>query len=353
MLGFLHGTDTRAASNLLGVLNYLGMEQVLRQFVAGHILRMFCLFHGEPMNPLLTENIDLAQLSEEFGSDEKCRKVMEQLRWPKGPICPRCQSKATPIANRFQYDCDKCHYQFSVTAGTIFHDSHLSLWKWFLATLLLCEAKKGMSACQVQRTLGMSYKTAWYLCHRIRAAMAEADKPRLIGKVEVDETYVGGRGHGLQHRGRGTKKRPVLGVRQRNGELRLFHARNVTGRSLERFIRKNVGENVEIIFTDELNAYRGVAQRMGLTKKHQTVQHGIREYVRGDAHTNSIESAFSLFKRGLRGSWHKLSAKHLQAYLDEMCFRFNNRKNPYLFRDTILKLIESSNLEYKELTQIA
>jgi transposase-like protein len=310
---------------------------------------MFWFLHGEPMTPSLTENIDLAKLSIEFGSDEKCRQVLEQLRWPNGPICPRCQSKATPIANRFQYDCDKCHYQFSVTAGTIFHDSHLSLWKWFLATLLLCEAKKGMSACQIQRTLGVSYKTAWYLCHRIRAAMTEADKPKLTGKIEVDETYVGGKGHGEGIRGRGTKKRPVLGIRQRDGELRFFHAENVTTRSLEKFMRENISKDADVIFTDELSAYRGIAKRMGL--KHQMVQHGIKEYVRGDAHTNSIESAFSLFKRGLRGSWHKLSAKHLQAYLDEMSFWFNNRKNPYLFRDTIIKLIASSSLEYKKLTE--
>jgi transposase-like protein len=311
---------------------------------------MLWLLHGDAMN---TPNINLAQLTESFGTDEKCRKALEQLRWPTGPNCPRCKSKATPIANRFQYDCDGCHYQFSVTTGTMFHDSHLSLWKWFITVAILCEAKKGMSACQIQRTVGMSYKTAWYLCHRIRAAMVEADRPKLGGQIEMDETYVGGKGFGIQHRGRGTKKRPVIGIRQRNGELRLFHAKEVTGRVLEKFLRDNVGEDVDVFFTDELNAYRGVARRMGITKKHQMVQHGIKEYVRGQAHTNSIESAFSLFKRGLRGSWHKLSSKHLQAYLEEMCFRFNNRKNPYLFRDTILKLIASPNLEYKKLTSNA
>jgi len=309
---------------------------------------MLWLFHGDAMN---TPHINLAQLTENFGTDEKCRKALEQLRWQNGPKCPRCQSDATPIANRFQYDCDKCHYQFSVTSGTIFHDSHLSLWKWFITVALICEAKKGMSACQVQRTVGMSYKTAWYLCHRIRAAMTEVNKPKLGGQIEMDETYVGGRGKGLTQRGRGTKKRPVIGIRQRNGELRLFHAQDVTGRSLEKFLRENVGDEVEVLFTDEFNVYRGIAQRMKL--KHEVVQHGTREYVRGNAHTNTIESAFSLFKRGLRGSWHKLSAKHLQAYLEEMTFRFNNRKNPYLFRDTILKLIASPNLEYKKLTAAA
>jgi transposase-like protein len=302
------------------------------------------------MNTLHT---NLAQLTESFGTDEKCRKALEQLRWPDGPKCPRCKAKSTPIANRFQYDCDGCHYQFSVTAGTIFHDSHLSLWKWFITVAILCEAKKGMSACQIQRTVGMSYKTAWYLCHRIRAAMVETNRPKLGGQIEMDETYVGGKGHGPGIRGRGTKKRPVIGIRQRNGELRLFHAKEVTGRVLEKFLKENVGEDVEVFFTDESNAYKGVAKRAGISGKHEMVQHGIKEYVRGRAHTNSIESAFSLFKRGLRGSWHKLSAKHLQAYLEEMCFRFNNRKNPYLFRDTVIKLIQTPNLEYKKLTATA
>src|SRR3989475_4368000 len=142
--------------------------------------------HGEPMN---TTNINLAELTEQFGTDAKWRKALEQLRWKDGAECPRCKAKATPVANRDTFDCDSCHYQFSVTAGTIFHDSHLSLWKWFITTALLCEAKKGMSACQIQRTVGMSYKTAWYLCHRIRAAMIEAHKPLLDGKIEIDETY--------------------------------------------------------------------------------------------------------------------------------------------------------------------
>jgi len=292
-------------------------------------------------------------MMDKFGDESKCRAYLESLRWPKGVTCPRCKAeKVYRIVKRDQFLCSACEYQFSVTVDTIFHDTHLPLVTWFLATVLICEAKKGMSACQIQRSLGIkTYKTAWYLCHRIRAAMTEVNKPKLSGQIEMDETYVGGKGFGIQHRGRGTKKRPVIGIRQRNGELRLFHAKEVTGRVLEKFLRENVGEDVDVFFTDELGAYRGVAKRMGLTKKHQMVQHGIKEYVRGEAHTNSIESAFSLFKRGLRGSWHKLSSKHLQAYLEEMCFRFNNRKNPYLFRDTILKLITSSTLEYKQLTR--
>jgi transposase-like protein len=324
------------------------MEQMFHQFVAGHIFWMLRFFHGDYMN---TPNINLTQLTEQFGTDEKCRKALEQLRWKDGAKCPRCDSASTPIANRFQYDCDSCHYQFSVTSGTIFHDSHLSLWKWFITTALLCEAKKGISACQIQRTVGMSYKTAWYLCHRIRAAMVETNKPKLDGKVEMDETYVGGQNSGRGRHRRLENKEIVIGIRQRNGELRLFHSKDVKAKTLAKYIRENVSEDAEVIFTDDYPSYPGAVKRAGMdSRKHKAINHSKRIYVIGDTHTNTIENAFSLFKRGVRGTWHHISAKHLASYLEEMSFRFNNRKNPYLFRDTILKLIASSNLEYKKLT---
>jgi transposase-like protein len=300
-----------------------------------------------------TPNINLIQLTEQFGTDEKCRKALEQLRWKDGAKCPRCKASATPIANRFQYDCDECHYQFSVTAGTIFHDSHLSLWKWFITTALLCESKKGMSACQIQRTVGMSYKTAWYLCHRIRAAIVETgDRPKLDGKVEMDETFIGG--HTLGRHRRLVNKEIVVGIRQRNGELRLFHSKDIKAKTLAKYIRENVSEDAEVIFTDDYPSYPGAVKRAGMpSRKHKAINHSKRIYVIGDTHTNTIESAFSLFKRGVRGTWHHVSAKHLAAYLEEMSYRFNNRKNHYLFRDTIIKLIGSRNLEYKNLTKVA
>jgi transposase-like protein len=291
------------------------------------------------------ECMNLVELTEEFGSDDKCRHALEQLRWHKGPVCPRCESKATKIANRFQYDCDSCHYQFSVTAGTIFHDSHLSLWKWFLATYLLCESKKGMSACQIQRTLGISYKTAWYLCHRIRAAMLEVAPEKLGGTVEIDETYVGGKARRWRPK---SKKAVVIGIRQRNGELRLIRAEDAKSATVREIINANVGGHVEVILTDESAIYPWALNKLP-KEKHKTINH-TREYTHGDIHTNTIESAFSLLKRGIVCTWHKVSAKHLPAYLDEMCFRFNNRKNQFLFRDTLIKLILSPNLEYKDLT---
>jgi transposase-like protein len=295
----------------------------------------------------------LTDLTKFYSTDEACRIMLKRLRWPFGVECIRCKSKDVfEIASQKKFECRECGYQFSVTTQTVFHDSHLPLETWFLAVLLLCEAKKGMSAHQLKRTLfGLhkgSYKTAWYLCHRIRHAMAQAEKPMLDGKIEMDETYVGGKVRGQGVAVAKARKKPVLGIRQRNGELRLFHAEEVTSKSLEKFLRDNIGEDVEVFFTDELPAYRGVARRLGL--RHEAVQHGIGDYVRGDAHTNSIESAFSLFKRGLRGSWHKLSAKHLQAYLEEMTFRFNRRKNSDLFLDTLRHMVTAPVLTFEKLT---
>jgi transposase-like protein len=298
-------------------------------------------------------NVNLVGMMEQFGDESKCRSYLEKLRWSNGVTCPRCKHEKVYRIRREQLLCASCEYQFSVTVDTIFHDTHLPLVTWFLATLLLCEAKKGMSACQIQRSLGIkTYKTAWYLCHRIRAAMVEANKPKLGGVVEMDETYVGGRAHGKRGRGAANKE-VVIGIRQRGGELRFFHADDVKSGTLERYIRENISEEVEILMTDDLGQYRGAARRiwkgMGV-HKHKSIPHSIGVYVNGEVHTNTIESAFSLLKRGVLGTWHRISAKHLQAYCNEMCFRFNNRKNPYLFRDTILKLIASHNLEYKELT---
>jgi transposase-like protein len=292
-----------------------------------------------------TPHMNLAKLTELFGTDEKCRKALEQLRWQNGVKCPRCEADATAIANRTTYDCNKCHYQFSVTVGTIFHDSHLSLWKWFMVTALLCEAKKGISACQIQRTVGMSYKTAWYLCHRIRRAMQEVAPEPLGGTVEIDETYVYGKPRKWRSR---PGKQVVIGIRQRNGDLRLIRAKDAKSDTVREIIKANVGSHVEVIMTDESAIYPWALDNIQ-KDKHHTINHS-REYAHGDVHTNTVESAFSLLKRGIVGTWHKVDAKHLPAYLDEMCFRFNNRKNPYLFRDTIIKLINTQNLEYKELT---
>jgi transposase-like protein len=298
--------------------------------------------------------MNLVEMMQDFGDEAKCRAYLESLRWPEGVRCPHCRGeKIYRIVKRDQFLCASCEYQFSVTVDTIFHDTHLPLVTWFLATILLCEAKKGMSACQIQRSLGIkTYKTAWYLCHRIRAAMLETGKPKLDGVVEIDETYVGGkqRGRGKSH-GMDNKE-TVIGIRKRGGELRFFHAKDAKSATLAQFIRENVSENVDVIITDEWPAYPDAMRRVGITQ-HKTIKHKSHVYVVGEVHTNTVESAFSLLKRGIMGTWHRVSVKHLPAYLDEMCFRFNNRRNPFLFRDTVLKLIESPNLEYKKLTRVA
>ena len=293
----------------------------------------------------MSEMMTLPELINVFGDDAKCRRYIERLRWPREITCPRCSKAATAIANRFQYDCDECHYQFSATSGTIFHDTHLPLTKWFLATYLLCESKKGMSACQIQRTLGISYKTAWYLCHRIRAAMLEVAPEPMDGTVEIDETYVGGKKRRWRAK---SDKAVVIGIRQRNGDLRMIRAKDAKSKTVREIINANIGSDVEVILTDESAIYPWALDNMQKSK-HKTINH-TREYAHGDVHTNTVESAFSLLKRGIVGTWHKVSAKHLPAYLDEMCFRFNNRKNQFLFRDTLTKLILSPNLEYKDLT---
>lgn len=330
----------------------LGREEVPHSLFCGHVLRVLLnlLFHGASMSEL-----DLCSLIQDFSNEDKCRSYLERLRWPNGIICPECKSdKISRIADRHQFDCDSCRYQFSATAGTIFHDTHLPLWKWFLATYLLCESRKGMSANQISRMLKITYKTSWYLCHRIRHTMTQVAKPNLDGTVEVDETFVGGKKIGWgAYEGRQNKE-VVIGIRKRGGELRFFHAEDAKSGTLARYIKENISEDVDVVVTDEFVAYPFALRQAGVAaEKHKTIKHKKHVYVEGTIHTNTVESAFSLLKRGIIGTWHRVSAKHLPAYLDEMCFRFNNRKNDFLFRDTMLKLISSSNLEYKNLIKAA
>lgn len=291
--------------------------------------------------------MNLMKLIEEFDTDSECRSIMEKLRWPKGVQCPRCDSGTVYRADpRRQFDCKSCGYQFSVTSGTIFHDSHLPLPKWFVAVYLMCESKKGISALQMKRTLGVAYKTAWYLCHRIRAAMGDGQSEPLSGVVEVDETWIGGKRQNVGHGYRGNKV-IVAGAIQRDGDTRLQLISNADRKTLHGFIRSNTSPDTEVIMTDEWPAYLGIAD--GDTR-HETVNHRAEEWVRGDVHTNGIENAWSLLKRSIVGSYHKVSVKHLDAYLDELGWRFNNRKNQYLFRDTLFRLLTVESLPYEELT---
>ena len=287
----------------------------------------------------------LVELNNQFSTDEQCRELLVRFRWPNGVECPKCKAKTiSRLFTQKKFECSKCCYQFSVTTGTIFHDSHLPLTKWFIAVLLMCESKKGISAHQIKRMLGIGYQTAWYLCHRIRKAVEEVkDKPQLDGTVEVDETFVGGR-YDKRRKRQPWDKQAVIGLLQRDGK---FEARKIPTRSrqiLTGIVRERVAKGSKV-FTDELAAYESLAK----THKHHSVNHSAEEWVRGDVHTNSVENAWSLFKRSLVGAFHQVSEKHLDAYFDEFEWRFNNRQNPQLFRDTLLRLIASPKLEYKEL----
>jgi transposase-like protein len=306
---------------------------------------------------MAAQQMDLVKLFDEFGSEDKCHALLEELRWPNGIECPRCGSqKISRIKERRQFDCNGCRYQFSVRVGSLFQDSKLPLWKWFLAVYVMGESKKGVSANQLKRMLGVSYKTAWFLCHRIRAAMHDESAPLLRGIVEADETYVGGKPrnslHGVQGRREASKRRfdnkaVVLGAVERGGKVRLRLAPAAKGATVKGFLADVVHDEAEAIYTDENRVYNGIEDA---NTRHETVNHSRDEWVNGQVHTNTVESVWSLFDRSVIGAYHKLSVKHLPAYLDEAAYRWNNRENPFWFRDIILRLVESETMTFAELT---
>jgi transposase-like protein len=300
------------------------------------------------------QEFNLTELIERFGSEDRCHEYLEDLRWPDGVRCPRCDSdKISRITKRRQFDCDGCRYQFSVRVGTIFHDSKLPLWKWFLAVYMMGESKKSISANQLKRMLGVSYKTAWYLCHRIRAAMRDEGAELLNGIVEADETYIGGKARGFSSkreaaRHRFDNKAIVVGAVQRGGQVRLKLIPDTRSETIKGFLRDVVADDAEAIYTDSHRSYRGIGDE---NTRHEYIDHTASEWVRGQIHTNTVESVWSLFDRSVIGAYHKLSVKHLPAYLDEAAFRWNNRDNAFLFRDTILRLVEADTLTYEGLVR--
>ena len=263
------------------------------------------------------------EIMSRFGTEDACIQHYERIRWPHGPHCPRCDSGRISIfdakgktgKDRHIYECMPCNYQFTVTVGTIFHNSHLPLTKWFLAIYMICSAKKGVSSKQLQRELSVTYKTAWYMSHRIRLAMQE-DKDfveKFSGVVEVDETYVGGKRKGKRGRGAASKV-PVVGMKERtSGKVHMQALEDVSSTSLAEFIRENVAPGSEI-HTDEFRSYFWLdASEFA----HGTVKHA-ETYVSPDGvHTNGCENVWSLFKRGIMGVFHKVSAKYLPLYTDQ------------------------------------
>jgi len=261
-------------------------------------------------------------------------------------FCPVCGLRDRVTARKVEgyYRCNQCLEDFTVRTGTIFERSHVPLHKWIYAMYLLVTSRKGISSMQLSKEIGITQKSAWFVLQRLREACGN-DTTILTGIVEIDETYVAGKKRRWRPK---SDKQVVIGIRQRNGDLRLIRAEDAKAITVRNIMNMHLGSHVEVIMTDESAIYPWALDKMQ-KNLHKTINHS-HEYAHGDVHTNTVESAFSLLKRGIVGTWHKVSAKHLPAYLDEMCFRFNNRKNPYLFRDTVLKLIDSPNLEYKHLT---
>ena len=293
--------------------------------------------------------INLISLIDSFQTDNQCREALEQIRWPSGVHCTRCGCVETlELEKHNRWECRGCGYQFSVMSGTIMHDSHLPLRKWFIAIYLMCESKKGISANQMKHTLGVSYKTAWYLCHRIRQAMGNEpfEGPTLVGVVEVDETLVGGKKKDVGHGYKGNKTW-IAGAIQRGGKVRVERIPNIKKKTIHDFIRRTVKDEAEAIYTDELRSYIGIGDH---DTRHETVNHSEEEWVVGDIHTNSVEGVWSLFKRSIVGAFHKMSVKHMDRYIEEFEWRYNNRDNPHIFMDTLKRIMNTGNITYQELT---
>jgi transposase-like protein len=267
----------------------------------------------------------------QFQDDEAAREYLEKVRWGGEPVCPHCGSLGDHYRlegeahRKGLFKCQDCRAQFSVTVGTVFERSHIPLHKWLLAAYLLCSSKKGMSSRQLQRTLGVTYKTAWFLSHRIRLAMTGSGGTDLMGSggdvVEADETYIG-RKRGMKKRAGGHHKNMVFALVERGGRVRAKHI--IAGKEFNQ-IKKTLRENVSTearLATDEARMYWKIGKAYA---EHLRVNHSKDEYVRGDASTNTIESFFAVFKRGMKGVYQQCSQEHLKRYLAEFEFRYNNR----------------------------
>ena len=303
--------------------------------------------------------MNLIDISKAFCTEEKCLQYFEEMRWPDGVRCPTCgcdrvskftRTSKTKNKRATLYQClePSCKQQFSATTGTIMHDSHLPLAKWFMAIALIVDAKKGMSALQLSRHLRCNYRTAWYLSHRIREAMTEKDGLKLTGTVEIDETYIGGKQRG--HKNKKKNKDVVLGIRQRGGDLRLIQVKDNKTGTLYEAIAQHVDRKVENIMTDDASWYNFKLTQFQKAK-HGRIRHSRGEYVRGNVHTNTVESAFSLLKRGVVGTYHQLSIKHLQRYLNEFGYRFNRREDADKFEQTVGRLAGVKPMPYAKLVE--
>lgn len=290
-----------------------------------------------------------------FTNEDAAREHLEALRWPDGPFCPHCGSfNATRLkagkARAGTVQCNDCRQQFTVTVGTVFERSKVALHKWVLVNHLMCASKKGISAHQVHRMIGVTYKTAWFMCHRLREAM-RTDGPSNMGSdggaVEVDETFIG-RKKGAAMKGAYHHKMAVLGLVDRStGRSRLFHVEKAAGSIIQPIVMANLAREARLM-TDENTLYRKIGRTFA---EHGAVHHYRKEYARGDITTNTVEGAFSIFKRGMKGIYQHCAEKHLHRYLAEFEFRYSNREacgvNDATRADTVLGSIYGRRLTYR------
>lgn len=305
-----------------------------------------------------------------FQDADKAREHLEAQQWPNGPVCPHCgnvdQDRITAMAGKAHrpglYNCKECRRQFSVTVGTVFERSKIPLNKWLLATFLMASSKKGMSAHQLHRMLGVTYKTAWFMAHRIREAMAEdVESSGPIGGegqiVEADETYFGTK-EKVTHRTKRGKpglgsKRAVVSLVHRGGSIRSFHVKHATKDSVREILFRNVPRETTL-YTDESRLYTETGREYA---EHGTTNHARGEYVRGNVHTNTVENVFSVFKRGMRGVYQHCAEKHLHRYLAEFDFRYNRRAalevSDRMRAEQLLAAIRGKRLTYRRTSEAA
>lgn len=295
-----------------------------------------------------------------FTNVEAAREYLEALRWPNGPVCPHCGSfNATRLtgtkARAGTVQCNDCRQQFTVTVGTVFERSKIALNKWLLCNHLLCASKKGMSAKQIERMLGVTYKTAWFMCHRIREAMKGGNDDGPLGGanavVEADETYVGGKAKNRATR-KPAPKKAVVALVERDGNVRSFHVANVNAKHLRSLIVTNV-DRASHLMTDESMVYTTVGREFA---GHSVVNHSAKQYVThgGFKHSNTAENFFSIFKRGVIGTYHHMSEAHLARYTGEFDFRYNTRKMTDAERaDISLIGIAGKRLTYRRTDKLA